>query len=73
MFVVHFEAILWVRLIVDDLLFSVRVLKRVPAFYMSVPVGLLVSFLRVLVIAASKAELITLWSVQSLREFQFSN
>lgn len=64
--VVNFEAVLWVRLIVDYLVLSVRVHKRVPALDVAVAIGYFVSLLRILVIAGREAELVALGPMEAL-------
>lgn len=65
--IINFESVLGVRLVVDNLVLPVSVNERIPALHVTIAVGHFVALLRILVVARSEAELVTLRSMEALR------
>jgi len=61
-----FEAIFRVRLVVDHLVLSSGVHKRVPALHVTVTVGHLMAFLWIFMVAGSESELVAFGSMDTL-------
>lgn len=67
--IVHFESILWMSFIVDNLVLAIGVHERVPTFYVSITIRHFMPLLGILVVICGESKLVALRPMDSLFEF----